>query len=113
MRLADRFGDHGLIAVVIGYAREDDFEIDTWLMSCRVLKRQVEEEVLNEVVRLARVRGCTRVVGQYIPTAKNGMVRELYPQKGFSHSRETSGGVQFYELDVAQYEVKPTQINVK
>jgi FkbH-like protein len=112
MRLSDRFGDHGLIAVVIGHASSEDFAIDTWLMSCRVLKRQVEEEALNEIVRLARDRGCTKVVGRYIPTAKNGMVRDLYPKMRFAHSREESGGVQVYELDVAQFQAKPTNIHV-
>jgi FkbH-like protein len=112
MRLSDRFGDHGLIAIVIGHASSEDFAIDTWLMSCRVLKRQVEEEVLNEIVRLARNRGCTKVVGRYIPTAKNGMVRDLYPKMGFAHSREESDGVQVYKLDVAQYQLKPTKIHV-
>ena len=90
----------------------EDFAIDTWLMSCRVLKRQVEEEVLNEIVRLARGRQCTKVVGQYIPTAKNGMVRDLYSKMGFAHLREESGGVQVYELDATQYQVKPTKIRV-
>jgi FkbH-like protein len=113
MRLADRFGDHGLIAIVIGDVSRDDFTVDTWLMSCRVLKRQVEEEVLNEIVRLARQRECSRVIGRYIPTAKNDMVRELYPKMGFSHLAEESGGAQIYQLDVIQYEMVPTKINVK
>ncbi len=83
MRLEDQFGDHGLIAVVVGArSRADICEIDTWLMSCRVLKRQVEEEVLNEIVRLAGANGCSRVVGVYMPTAKNGMVRESLSEHG-------------------------------
>ncbi len=86
MRLTDKFGDHGLILVVIGKVQGEDFEIDTWLMSCRVLKRGVEQETLNEIIRLARARGCSRVVGKYIPTKKNGMVSELYPSLGFARS---------------------------
>jgi FkbH-like protein len=112
MRLSDRFGDHGLIAVVVGNARGEDLVIDTWLMSCRVLKRQVEEEVLNEIVRLARDRGCTRVTGYYIPTAKNGMVRDLYPKMGFAHLREECG-TQVYQLDVGPYQMIQTKINMK
>ena len=54
VRLKDRFGDHGLISIVIGEKAGDTMKIDTWLMSCRVLKRQVEEEVLNELARLAK-----------------------------------------------------------
>ncbi|MFY9853404.1 MAG: HAD-IIIC family phosphatase [Terracidiphilus sp.] len=112
MRLSDRFGDHGLIAVVIGNVHEKEFVIDTWLMSCRVLKRQVEEEVLNEIVHLAQHSGCTRVIGQYIPSAKNGMVRELYPRMGFVHVREEENGTQIYALDIAQYEAIATKIKM-
>jgi FkbH-like protein len=84
MRLRDRFGDHGLISVVICFVGERNvLEIDTWLMSCRVLKRQVEEQVLNEIVRLARAKGCERIGGLYLPTAKNGMVKDLYSRLGF------------------------------
>jgi FkbH-like protein len=113
MRLSDRFGDHGLIAIVVGNARGEEFVIDTWLMSCRVLQRQVEEEVLNEIVCLARDRGCTRVIGNYIPSAKNGMVRELYPKMGFAHLREEADGIQVYALDVAQFEEIATRITMK
>jgi FkbH-like protein len=112
VRLADRFGDHGLIAVIIGQKRGRDFYIDTWLMSCRVLKRQVEENVLNKIVFLASARGCTRIIGEYIPTAKNGMVRDLYAKLGFTYVREEANGTQFYELSIQQYQVRPTQIKV-
>jgi FkbH-like protein len=113
MRLSDRFGDHGLIAVVVGNAHGEEFIVDTWLMSCRVLKRQVEEEVLNEIVSLARDRSCTKVIGQYIPSAKNGMVRELYPKMGFTRVREEACGIQVYALDVARYEALATKIKLK
>jgi FkbH-like protein len=113
MRLSDRFGDHGLIAIVIGEVRGDEFFIDTWLMSCRVLKRQVEEEVLNEIVGLAKSHGCTYVLGLYIPTAKNGMVRELYPTMGFVPGEEHADGSKSYVLNAAEYDMKPTKINVK
>lgn len=113
MRLSDRFGDHGLIAVMVGDVRGQEFEIDTWLMSCRVLKRQVEEEVMNEIVRLARDRGCDRVIGRYIPTAKNGMVRELYPKLGFAQVGEEAGGIQVYALNIARYESMATAIKMK
>jgi FkbH-like protein len=83
LRLTDKFGDHGLILVVIGKVQGEDFVIDTWLMSCRVLKRGVEQETMNEILRLARARGCRRIVGVYVPTKKNGMVSGLYPSLGF------------------------------
>ena len=86
LRLTDKFGDHGLILVVVGKVAAEDFEIDTWLMSCRVLKRGVEQETMNEILRLAKSRGCRRIVGLYMPTKKNGMVAGLYPSFGFSAS---------------------------
>jgi FkbH-like protein len=89
MRLKDRFGDHGLISIVIGQRAENTMKIDTWLMSCRVLKRQVEEEVLNELARLAKLRGCSRLGGVYLPTAKNEMVRDFYLRMGFTLTAES------------------------
>jgi FkbH-like protein len=112
MRLSDRFGEHGLIAIVVGEVRGKDFVIDTWLMSCRVLKRQVEEEILNHIVRLAIAYGCDQIVGRYIPSAKNGMVRDLYPKMGFLHLSEESDGSQIYQLAAASYQPAATRINV-
>jgi FkbH-like protein len=111
IRLKDRFGDHGLIAVVICAARETTLEVDTWLMSCRVLKRQVEEETVNEIVRLALERGSARVRGVYLPTAKNDMVRDLYERMGFSLAGERDGRREF-ELDPRAYCSKETRIRV-
>ena len=77
-----------LISIVIGQvSRTTRMKIDTWLMSCRVLKRQVEEEVLNELARLADKRGCARLEGVYLPTAKNEMVRDFYTAHGFHFDR--------------------------
>lgn len=113
MRLEDRFGDHGLIAVVIGrVAEEGIFEIDTWLMSCRVLKRQVEEEVLNEIVRLARQNHCRLIKGVYLPTAKNKMVAELYPKFGF-RLVDSNDDFSEYELAVGDFVPISTKINIK
>ncbi len=97
--LSDRFGDYGLIGVVIGAidrsAPASVFEIDTWLMSCRVLNRQVEEEMMNEIARLAKKHSCTQIMGAYIPTAKNQLVRNLYPRMGFQKVMETEIYSQF------------------
>ena len=93
VRLKDRFGDHGLISIVVGHKSGDTMDIDTWLMSCRVLKRQVEEEVLNELARLAASRGCARLKGVYLPTAKNEMVRDFYTRMGFTLTAENENAV--------------------
>lgn len=112
MRLADRFGDHGLISVVIGHITKDAvLEIDTWLMSCRVLKRQVEEEVLNEIVRLARLRNCTQIKGLYSPTVKNNMVADLYPKLGFQSVAKSEFYSEF-KLEVKDFIDLPTFIAV-
>jgi FkbH-like protein len=110
-RLKDRFGDHGLISVVIGKKSGETMQIDTWLMSCRVLKRQVEEEVLNELARLALARGCHRLEGAYLPTAKNDMVRDFYPRMGFSVLRENGSGREF-ELKLDTFRTIPTKIKI-
>ena len=111
MRLKDRFGDHGLISIAIAHQTGDALEIDTWLMSCRVLKRQVEEEVLNELVRLARRRGCARLKGRYLPTAKNEMVRDLFANLGFTLLRE-DGGAREFELAVDAFRDVATTIKI-
>jgi predicted enzyme involved in methoxymalonyl-ACP biosynthesis len=81
-------------------------------MSCRVLKRQVEEQVLNEIVRLAKEADCTRVRGVYLPTAKNGMVRDLYPRLGFQ-SVNVSEECSEYELSVETFNPLPTFISTE
>ncbi len=110
-RLTDRFGDHGLIAVVIGLVVGQTALIDTWLMSCRVLKRQVEEEVLNQIVRLAGLRQCTVVRGVYLPTAKNQMVRNHYLSMGFTPTAVHEDRLEF-ELDPRLYQPRTTHIGV-
>jgi FkbH-like protein len=82
--LKDKFGDYGLISLLILRRKETGtLFIDTWIMSCRVLKRDVEKFALNEVVNLAIMAGCTRIVGEYLPTPKNEIVKDHYLQLGF------------------------------
>ncbi len=82
--LSDKFGDYGLISLIIlNRINETDLFIDTWIMSCRVLKRNVEEFVLNEIVTLAQSNGYYTLVGEYLPTAKNGLVKDHYSKLGF------------------------------
>jgi FkbH-like protein len=86
IRLVDQFGDNGMIAIVIGRRSDAEPEsvlVDTWLMSCRVLGRQVEEATLNLLASEAQAAGMRRIVGEYRPTAKNAMVRDHYAKLGF------------------------------
>jgi len=82
--LADKYGDYGMISLVIMGKKDDqDLFIDTWIMSCRVLKRNVEQFVLNEIVTLAIKHNFKRVIGEYIATPKNGLVKDHYQRLGF------------------------------
>lgn len=81
--LADRYGHYGIISVVLLERRPDDLFIDTWLMSCRVLKKGVEQLVFEEILRHGRASGVTALRGEYRPTGKNAMVKELLPSFGF------------------------------
>lgn len=105
--LCDDLGDSGLIAVAILLFKGDVVEIDSWLMSCRVLMRGVEEFMMNQVFALARARGAKRVVGRYVPTAKNDMVREFYGRFGFERAGEAPEGGVVWSLDVAGYRERP------
>ena len=92
VRLADRFADHGLIAVALARAQGGRLEIDTLLMSCRVLGRGVETLVLAELGRLAAEAGCAEVTGIFRPTQRNGMVADLYPRHGLAAAGEGPEG---------------------
>lgn len=110
--LEDKFGDNGLIAVVI--LQEKDSEtlfIDTWFMSCRVLKRGMENFTLNTIVEFAKANGYKKIIGEYLPTAKNSMVAEHYPSLGFTKLDGTE--TTQWELDVENYQKKECYINIK
>jgi len=93
-RLADRFGDNGIISVVaVTRDSETDARIDLWLMSCRVLGRKVEEAILADIAARARALGARRLIGEYIPTAKNALVADLYPRLGFEEISPRGGSV--------------------
>ncbi len=79
----DRFGDNGMISVVICERGEEQWRIDSWLMSCRVLNRKIEEAICNRLAQDALAAGAHRLVGEYVPTDRNGIVADLYPKLGF------------------------------
>ena len=84
VRLEDKFGDNGMISVVICRTTgQGEWEIDTWLMSCRVLGRKVEQMVLREILRNARAAGIHRLIGVYKPTEQNNLVVDHYEKLGF------------------------------
>ncbi|WP_246791340.1 HAD-IIIC family phosphatase [Bradyrhizobium commune] len=98
-RLIDKFGDNGIICVIICRTTAPGiWTIDTWLMSCRVLGRRVEQAVLAEIVKQARASGIATVIGEYRPTDKNGMVAEHYQRLGFTGVSRTADGASRWEL---------------
>jgi FkbH-like protein len=113
LRLLDRFGDNGVIAIIIGRLRDgSDLYIDTWLMSCRVLGRQVEPTTLNLIAQEARRLGARRLIGEYIPTKKNAMVRDHYARLGFTVTQNTADGGNVAVLELPGYTPSPTFIHV-
>jgi len=111
LRLLDRFGDNGIIAIVIGRAcSPGTILIDTWLMSCRVLGRQVEPTTLNLIAAAAKSLGAHKLVGEYIPTKKNGMVKNHYENLGFSIQSLQTDGHSLAELDLRAFVPAPTFI---
>lgn len=103
VRLADRCGDNGMISIVICIQAGSEWIIDTWLMSCRVLNRRVEEAVLDVLASTGLSRGITRLTGHYVATGRNGMVREHYRRLGFVPG-PASAGVDVWHLDLASYQ---------
>ena len=114
LRLIDRFGDNGVIAIVIGRLQEDeDLVIDTWLMSCRVLGRQVEPTTLNLVAAASKRLGARRLLADYIPTQKNGMVREHYVKLGFAPLDGCVDGSSRHVLDLMTFRPAETFVTVR
>jgi FkbH-like protein len=99
--LEDKFGDNGLIAVIIMKKQDKDtLFVDTWFMSCRVLKRGMENFTLNTMVKYAKEKGYKRIIGEYIPTPKNKMVEQHYPNLGFT---QLESGSNLYVLELDSY----------
>ena len=110
--LEDKFGDNGLIAVIIMKKQDEEtLFIDTWFMSCRVLKRGMEDFTLNTMVEAAREKGYKRIIGEYLPTPKNKMVENHYPSLGFQKQEGTPTAQ--YVLDVEQYQPRKNYIKTK
>lgn len=104
MRLVDKFGDHGVIAIVIAHrAKNGEFAIDTWLMSCRVLGRGVEKATLDLLVREVARRGGVAIVGRYLPTKKNVMVKSHYEGLGFEKIADDEGDTTTWRLRLDMY----------
>ena len=111
-KLTDKFGDNGVVSVVIGHIAGTALDMELWLMSCRVLKRNMEHAMLDELVERAARKGIETIRGYYYPTKKNGMVRELYRDFGFQKISEDKEGNTIWELPVAGYQKQNQYIQV-
>ena len=115
-KLYDKFGDNGVVAVTIGKTDSEDkgrLDIELWLMSCRVLKRDMELAMLDSLVEQAKKRGIREIYGHYYLTAKNKMVAGLYESFGFEKISQDEEGNTAWRLLVEGYEDNNTVIKVK
>lgn len=103
--LKDKFGDHGLISVVIMEKDGEALFVNTWLMSCRVLKRGMEEFIVSKMISVAKELGYQKVIGEYIKTPKNAMVEKIYEKMGFTPLSDGR-----YEVNVADFQPGKTYI---
>ena len=112
-KLSDKFGDNGVVSVVIGEIKEDRLDIILWLMSCRVLKRDMEYAMMDALAGRCQAMELRTVRGYYFPTAKNGMVRDFYEKQGFDKIEEAPDGSTIWQLELDGYEQKNHVIAVE
>ena len=116
-RLKDKFGDNGLISVMIcvnaeNHKPDDSWLVDTWVMSCRVLGRTMERACLDVVIERARAQGKQFLLGKYIPTDRNIIVADLYQELGFTWLRADSSNAQIWQLALDTYEPSDSLISI-
>jgi FkbH-like protein len=102
-RLADKFGDNGLVSVLIGHVSQEIVELDVWLMSCRVLEREMELAMFDALIEECQARDIRGIVGVYIPSKRNGMVAGHYASLGFSRLDGAPGNRELWQYDVPHY----------
>lgn len=111
-RLSDKFGDNGVVSLVAGQLHGERLDVTLWLMSCRVLKRDMEYAMMDALASRCEALGVKAVRGFYFPTTKNGMVRDFYEKQGFRKISEDPDGSTVWELSLAGYEQKNHVISV-
>lgn len=113
-KLEDKFGDNGVVSVVIGHVEGKVCHIDLWIMSCRVLKRDMEFAMMDTLVKRCKERQIEKIVGYYYPTAKNKMVQNFYDLQGFVKINEDEAGNTIWHLDISEaYENKNKVMKVE
>jgi FkbH-like protein len=113
IKVRDRFGDHGLVGVAIAHDQGDQCEVDTFLLSCRVIGRTIETALLAHIAESAAHRGCQRLAGWFLPTRKNAPARDFYQQHGFE-CQETNATGSLWTLDLKSSKLRcPDWIKLK
>ena len=112
LHLSDRFGDHGLVSVLLARCAEPVCELENWVMSCRVFKRGAEALLFAEAARELLSRGVRAVRGTLIPTERNGYVKDLFPSLGFSHLSTSPEGVETWQFELVAGAAKPSPIQL-
>jgi FkbH-like protein len=108
-RLLDKFGDNGIVSAMLLAPAEGGLELVNWVMSCRVFGRQLEDEALNILAEAARARGVREIRAAFVPTAKNGVIADLFPRLGFA-AAGTADGASRWTLRLADHAARPTRI---
>lgn len=111
-RLIDKFADNGIVAITAGEIILDELHIRLWLMSCRVLKRELENTMMNVLVSHAQAKGLKKIIGYYYPTAKNSMVKDFYSSMNFEKAEEDEKGntIWYLSLDKFSSYVVPMEV---
>lgn len=111
-KLEDKFGDNGVVSVVSGQIEGEELHMRLWLMSCRVLKRGMEDAMLDALADDAKDKGLSSIIGYYYPTPKNNMVRDFYSRMGFSKVSEDEDGNTVWKLNLDSYEKRNPSIEI-
>lgn len=109
-KLKDKFGDNGVVSVVIGHIKEQECHIDLWIMSCRVLKRDMEYAMFDKLVNTCQNQNIKKITGYYYPTQKNKMVKDFYLELGFEKVQEDEAGNTEWIFQVTENYIKRNQV---
>ena len=112
-KLEDKFGDNGVVSVVIGKKTNEKLDIDLWIMSCRVLKRDMEFAMMDSLIKECIKHNIKEVYGYYYPTVKNGMVKDFYKIQGFTKISEDEDGNTVWKFVINDYKNKNKFIDVE
>jgi FkbH-like protein len=113
-RLQDKFGDNGLISIIIGSIKNQHLKIELWVMSCRVIKREMEYAMLESLIKECTKKNIKSISGKYIPSLKNNMVKNLYQDLGFKKQDDANENYDLFYIDLKNIKSLPVhQIRIK